>query len=518
MAVVRPSWRRSPSKEPVPLAKTALPKSKVSGVVQDESRSSQILEGLYKMFHAEQLCDITFVTNNKKKLKAHRVVLSTLSPYFEALLGSNWHEKQQDEVDLQWIDETVFTSLVEFAYTGRIEITPENVQDILHGANFFGVEFIQKSCANLLTASLDTATCLGVLHIADSYAMQDLRSVAKKYCLDNFSKVCQEEEFLQLPLVLMLEVLQEDRLCVILNGIVPTMAKREQFVLDAVFRYVKHDLEKRKVKVPDLLACVRLPFLSLPSLERLQSHELVENCEKSLEVVDGAITALYSSDASGLDYHWITPRKLDDGIWKGSMHGHSQPQSQPWREVENFDDEEILRPGNDEVFVKGMKVWIIRLGDKTVVAGLKVFYSNGIEAMHGYSGEQAIEQHGFVIDEDERITQVYIYSNHLFIYGLLFYTNKKESSGSKRCFGPFGARSGWECCCYIEVPPGTYGCLAWVTGAIMQAPFRNRFFPEMITRLQFAWRAFWLESLPPPVPPRPRPYPNPRPHPPKTSL
>lgn len=510
MAVIRPTWQLdAPSREPVSLGRTFLPKTEVCSVVQDDSRSSQILQGLYKMFKAEQFCDITFVTNKKRKLKAHRVVLTTLSPYFEALLGSNWQEKQQDaEVGLEWIDETVFTNLVEFAYTGRIEITPENVQDVLHGANFFGVEFIQKSCVNLLKASLDPIACVGILQLAERYAMQDLRSAAKKYCVEHFGKVSQEEEFLELPLLLLLEILQEDQLCVIYNGIVPTMAEQEQFVLQAVFRYIKHDLENRRVRLADLLACVRLPFLSLPSLQALQSHELVKNCKKSLEVVDRAIIALNACDTS----HQIVPRKLDDRIWKGSIHGHSQPQRQPWKEIEIFDDEKILPAANNEVFVRGMKIWIIRLGDKSVVGGMKVFYSNGLEVMHGYSGEGANKQYDFVIDEDERITQVYVYTNHLFIYGLLFYTNKQESDGSKRCYGPYGACSGWECCCYIEVPPGTYSYLAWVTGAVMQAPFRNRTCPEMITRLQFVWRTFWLESIPPPIPPRLRPRTLSRPH------
>lgn len=518
MAVIRPAWQLdAPSRESVSREKTVLPKTEVSGFVQDGSRSSQILQGLYKMFKAEQFCDVTFVTEKKKKLKAHRVVLTTLSPYFEALLGSNWQEKQQDaEVDLAWIDEAVFTSLVEFAYTGRIEITPENVQDVLHGANFFGIEFIQNSCANLLRASLDATACLGILQLAERYAIRDLRSAAKKYCLEHFTKVSQEEEFLEIPVLLMLEILQEDRLCVTFDGIVPTMTEREQFVLEAVFRYVQHDLEKRKAQLADLLACVRLPFISRPFLRALQRHELVKNCKKSLEVVDRAVISLNGSDTSDLDQFYVAPRKLDDGIWKGIIHGHSQPQRQPWKEIENFDDEEILPSPNNEVFVKGMKVWIIRLGDKSAVGGIKISYSNGLEEMHGYSGERAIEQHGFLIDNDERITQVYVYANHLFLCGLLFYTNKQGSNGSKRCYGPYGTRSGWECCCYIEVPPSAYSCLAWVTGAIMQAPFRNQTCPEMITRLQFVWRTFSLESLPPPVPPRPRPHPHSRPVQPQT--
>ena len=428
------------------------------------------------MFKEERFCDITFVINKKRKLKAHRAVLTAFSSYFEALLGSNWDDGKQDEVELQGIDEAVFTALVEFAYSGRIQITPENVQDLLHGANFFGVEFVQKACADFLKAALDEKVCLGILQLAERYAIEDLRSAAKQYFLQHFSEVSQEEEFLDLPLLYMTEILREDQLCVALSGLIRTMAERERFVLEAVFRYVEHDLENRKAKVPGLLACVRLPCLSRSLLEALRNNELVKDSKESLEVVDRAIT-LNGSDTSDLDSSWTKPRKLDCSVWKGRIYanyGYVRP------DIATFNDGEKLPP-ESEIFVKGMKLWICRWGDIPVVGGMQVFYSNGLVTMHG--GDSATEQHEFHIDEDERITKAHVQAGSL-IDRLLFYTNKEES-GESKSYGPYGGNGG--CDHILEVPPGSYSYLAWVTGSLVCKEGSEM---EAITRLQFVWRTF----------------------------
>ena len=437
-----------PSREAVPRLQGSISREIEVFSVKDESHSSHILQGLYSMFKEERFCDITFVINKKRKLKAHRAVLTAFSSYFEALLGSNWDEGKQDEVELQGIDEAVFTALVEFAYSGRIEITTENVQDLLEGADFFGAEFVQKSCVDFLKAALDEKVCLDILQLAERYSIEDLRSAAKRYVLDHFREVSQEEEFLDLPLLYMTEILREDQLCVALNGIIPTMAERERFVLETVFRYVEHDLENRKAKVPELLACVRLPCLSLSLLEALRNNEVVKDSKESLEVVDRAIAL------SG----WTKPRKLDCIVWKGCIYADDR-YVRP--EIATFNDEEILVPSESEIFVKGMKLWICR----SVLGGMQVFYSNGLVTMLG--GDSATEQHEFHIEEDERITKLNVQSGWM-IDRLLFYTNKQES-------GEY----------YEEVPPGSFGYLAWVRGTVR----RNQEM-EGITRLQFVWRTF----------------------------
>jgi len=54
----------------------------------------------------DHLCDVTFVTQDDKKFKAHRNVLSAASPYFSKLLQNDMKENREGIVRLEEISES----------------------------------------------------------------------------------------------------------------------------------------------------------------------------------------------------------------------------------------------------------------------------------------------------------------------------------------------------------------------------------------------------------------------------
>ena len=70
--------------------------------------------------------------------------------------------------------------LIEFAYTGNINIDAENVLALLHASNYFGVDFVEKSCVEFLKPCIDDDSCLIILQIADTFALEHLREDAKR--------------------------------------------------------------------------------------------------------------------------------------------------------------------------------------------------------------------------------------------------------------------------------------------------------------------------------------------------
>ena len=430
------------------------------------------------MYEEGRFCDITFLLDGENRLKAHRVVLASFSPYFEALLGRSWDEGEQEEIRLQGINEAVFRVLIDFAYTGCVKITEENVQDLLHGANYFGVDFVQISCAEFLKKATDEKTCMGIMQLADSYGIHDLRLAAKHYALSHFVEISKEQDFLALPLQFLLEILRDDLLRVDRDGIVPLLVEREQFVLDAAFHYVNHDLGSRKPQVPQLLTCVRIPFLPTSSLETLKTHELVKDNKEAVAVVDKAISAR-NLPGKNLESSWTKPRDLCRQLWTGWVYanGYIRP------DVTVFDDSTIQQV-DDEIFLQGMKLWIRRWDGRPVLGGLKAFYSNGDSVMHG--GQSATKQYEFHIGKDERITNIEVQSGWM-IDNLTFFTNKKNSNGEAYKYGPYGGPGGSA---HKEAPPGRFGYLAYIKGSVVHSQGT-----EGITKLQFVWMTFEYDGL-----------------------
>ena len=71
----------------------------------------------------ENFCDVDIIVGNDI-IKAHRIVLSSSSPYFEAMFRPNLGliENTQKSVTLHSISPEILRMLIDFIYTGTIEI------------------------------------------------------------------------------------------------------------------------------------------------------------------------------------------------------------------------------------------------------------------------------------------------------------------------------------------------------------------------------------------------------------
>lgn len=72
-------------------------------------------------------------------IRAHRVVLMSASGYFSSMYASGMRESKENQVTLKDLPMDSVSSLVEFAYTGRIAITEENVQRLLFASSVLQV-------------------------------------------------------------------------------------------------------------------------------------------------------------------------------------------------------------------------------------------------------------------------------------------------------------------------------------------------------------------------------------------
>ena len=453
----------------------------------DKDHGSHILKGLLAMYKDGRYSDVSLKIGNERAIRAHRAVLASFSPYFEALLGANWEEGNKDEVEIPGLDERAVSDVIEFAYSGNITINTENVQTLLEAANYLGVEFVKKSCGDFLKGGIDDKTCLSIWRLADFYALEELVKVAKQHCLRHFSNVCEEEEFLCLPFNFLSDLLAEEELCVVTEDLIPRAEEREKVVLQAVFRYIKHHEEERKAHLPKLLSSlVRLPTLSDEYLLELTTHDLlVGSCDEILEKAQTLKKDPPVKDSP--DERWAIPRKFAERILKWGRAFANGRQVQP--EIAQHSDKDGLENLENECCVTGMELWIRHWDGRPVLGGLKVYYGtdktaifgDGCGGIYNSTAQEHHEHHEFHLEENERIVKVDVNSGFM-IDKLTFYTNKKDEDGNPKSYGPYGGSGGGF---HSETPPGSYGYLAGVSGAVVMSQGEAG-----ITRLQFVWRSY----------------------------
>ncbi|CAB3407173.1 unnamed protein product [Caenorhabditis bovis] len=240
--------------------------SENANIYKSQQYLSNLVSHLKNMRALKELCDVILICNNGKRIPAHRVVISSMSGYFLAMFTIHMSECHK-------------SMLINFCYTGQIEINDDNVQDLLPSACLLQMLEVQTACCDYLKKQLEPSNCLGIRAFADAHACKELMSTANAFILKKFSNVVESEEFLQLSIDELVEIIRSDQL----------NAPSEETVFSAVINWVRQDITKRKQHLSMLLSHVRLPLCSPKFLVTTVSEEmLIKTDPASRDLVDEA--------------------------------------------------------------------------------------------------------------------------------------------------------------------------------------------------------------------------------------
>ena len=254
--------------------------------VEQSSFCVELLKRLNLQRGQNYLCDITLVANGGKEFKAHRNVLSAASPFFEKLLQSEMKEKEEGVIRFEDISELILADILEFIYTGSVEINETNATDLIIAADYLLIEGLKTKSGRFLEQhQMTSSNCISTLNFARKYRCEELVINSTKFLLENFASVAETEEFLSLK--------AEEVETWISNDEIRLAA--EEDVLKIILNWIEHDKSERKDKFKQLFGQVRLVLLSRDSLLTVVTHELVQkdpDClTKVLEAIDVVPTA-----------------------------------------------------------------------------------------------------------------------------------------------------------------------------------------------------------------------------------
>ena len=243
-------------------------------VLEETNYGHELLKNLNSLRTSHLFTDATLFIEHEE-LYCHRNILAASSPYFRAMFTHKLREGEKAEVSFQDVSPWTLKRIIDYVYTGRLEITIDNAQELLAAASQFEYPAIVQACCNFLEKHLHPSNCLGIENFALLYACDNLIERAHKYALENFSTVVDCEEFLELSIDRMLEYLASDWIDV----------RTEETVYDSVMRWIDFDTDKRKGYLFDLLSQVRLPVIDMNNLKSMAEEPLIRNCEDCLQLV-----------------------------------------------------------------------------------------------------------------------------------------------------------------------------------------------------------------------------------------
>ena len=199
-----------------------------------------------------ELIDVVLVLDDGVEIPAHRLVLASASPYFRTMFNVNMRESGERRVLLRDVDSASVKALVDFAYTGEIDVTSDNDVELFCAAHRLLFEDVVDYCCEGLAKRMNKSNCLRWLEFADQYNCQKLLSIADRHVAFHIVDLTETDEFRRLSLEHVSRLLASDELAV----------SREEEVWDIAVKWFQHDEDKRKSTMEILAKSIRLSLIS----------------------------------------------------------------------------------------------------------------------------------------------------------------------------------------------------------------------------------------------------------------
>ncbi|XP_018320287.1 kelch-like protein 26 [Agrilus planipennis] len=161
-------------------------------IYEYQSHHSALLEGLNSLREQGQLLDIILEVE-EQFFSAHKAVLAACSDYFRAMFTEPMIESRQKQIRLNGLTAKGIRYLIDYAYTSRLALNQENVQDVLAAATHCQMLTVVQACSSYLQSKIDVDNCVDIATIAENYSLSQLKTKVYTYMSENlleFSNSC----------------------------------------------------------------------------------------------------------------------------------------------------------------------------------------------------------------------------------------------------------------------------------------------------------------------------------------
>ncbi|XP_047620163.1 germ cell-less protein-like 1 [Phacochoerus africanus] len=147
----------------------------------------------------------------------HKVYLCQ-SGYFASMFSGAWRETTMNTIELQMPDENIDREALHEAlgslYRNPVLIPPSRVVPILATASMLQLDELIQQCSEIMKETVSAQTVCSYYYSADSYGLQNIRTMCLQWLLDNLMTQHSEELLREVSLDLMKELIASSELLV----------------------------------------------------------------------------------------------------------------------------------------------------------------------------------------------------------------------------------------------------------------------------------------------------------------
>ncbi|KAF8797157.1 influenza virus NS1A-binding protein homolog isoform X1 [Argiope bruennichi] len=225
-------------------------------VFDDIAYREVIFDNLNKLRKNNQFCDVTLqvgASQDVREIHAHRAVLASASPYLFDIFTAESKGTSNQYKFTGSFDYDAFESLVNYAYTGRLEIPAKLVKATYVAASKLRMASAAKQCGKYLVDNMTPDNCISLRSLAGIASNPDLLNKVDNYIRQKIANVIKSKDFLALPTI-PVELLQ--------NSLEEKNATNLKHLCDMVVDWVKMMIDDQNYRFEDLAQKVHMLYLN----------------------------------------------------------------------------------------------------------------------------------------------------------------------------------------------------------------------------------------------------------------
>ncbi|KAF1405447.1 Kelch-like protein 31, partial [Spheniscus magellanicus] len=219
--------------------------------VEAPDHGASLLEGVNQMRQKRFLCDLTIATKTKS-FEVHKLIMASCSEYFHCLLQ---RDPQLHRVELQDISPLGLTTVITYAYMGKLSLSLYTIGSTIATATQLQVPALLNMCSDFLVREMAVENCVYIANISATYGLNQVKDATRKFIRENFLEFSKTDQFMKLPFDQINELLMDDGLQI----------PSEVAAFQITVKWLEFD-PKRVRYAADLLSNIRFGTISAPDL------------------------------------------------------------------------------------------------------------------------------------------------------------------------------------------------------------------------------------------------------------
>ena len=224
-------------------------------VLLPEAVDRELIPSLKTLYDRQSEVDLTLLTQDKEVILCHSIVAAANSPYIQQCLENNniCHNPLPDDnstfsVQIADVNKNVLCRIVEYFYTGDIEITIADVTDLLLATTALQIDCLIEKSYDIVHKSLCIENYESFLQFGRNHNIVKLQKICHAFMCDDFQSFLTTNEVSKLDVELLISIIKEDG----------CRAESEDMILDAVVKWLQSNSEGASTEIVErLIDCVR---------------------------------------------------------------------------------------------------------------------------------------------------------------------------------------------------------------------------------------------------------------------